>query len=136
MNHDTLPIAEKLTDLFLDLLKESSDFADFEKSAMESSFSLIATAMSRALSAYDDWLYEQRRPVGSVVHDRRKRTLLTECGQVNFVRRTYQDEEGLRLSLLDEALSLVPYSRISPGAADMIISDVMCDSYEIGRAHV
>lgn len=129
MNHDTLSIAENLSGLFLNLLKSSSGFADFERIAMESSFSLIAAAMSHALISYDDWLYEYRRPSGSVIHDRRKRTLLTECGQINFTRRTYKNEEGARFSLLDEALQVAPYTRISPGAVDMVISDVICDSY-------
>jgi len=129
MNHDTLPIAEKLTDLFLDLLKRSSDFADFEEAAMEFSFSLIATAMSHALIVYDDWLCEHARPAGLVIHDKRKRVLLTECGQVSFTRRSYQDKDGMSFSLLDEALSIPSYARISPGAVDMVIKDVMCDSY-------
>lgn len=130
MNHDTLSTVESLRKLFFSLLKETDGFAQFESDAMELSFSLMSSAMSQALCSYDDWLKDNRRPPGCTIHDRRERTLLTECGQVSFLRRSYTTAQGESFSLLDETLGIKPYTRISPGAFNLVIKDVMCDSYE------
>lgn len=95
---------------------------------MEAGFESMASAMSMALERHDDKLCASR-PAHCTVHDRKTRTLLTECGQVSFTRRLYRDPYGRQFSLLDESLGIKIRSRISPGAYEMVRDDALCTSY-------
>jgi hypothetical protein len=132
MNHDTLPVVESLNKLFTLLLKSSNDFADFERKTMDAVMSCTAAAMGNTLAAFDDYLLENCRIPGSIIHDRKERTLLTLCGQVSFSRRVFYTQDKKRFCLLDEYLGIKPYARISPEAFEMVAQDALCDSY--GRA--
>ena len=131
MDNLTRLAAEALSECFHDILLKSDGFASFEKAAMRAGFESMAAAMSMALERHDDDLAKSR-PLDATVHDRRRRTLLTECGQVTFTRRVYRDGHGRQFRLLDEELGIAERSRISPGAFGLVRDDALCASY--GRA--
>lgn len=131
MDNLTRLATDALADCYQEILAEAADFAEFEQRAMQIGFEVMSSAMPAALQRRDDELAD-RRPAGCTVHDRKDRTVLAECGQVSFTRRVYRDAHGRQFALLDEILGLKPRARISPGAFEMVLADVMCDSF--GRA--
>ena len=128
MDNLTRLAAEALAECFTNIIESCDDFASFERAAMQTGFESMASAMQMVLERHDDNL-SKKRPAGSTVHDRKSRTLLTECGQVSFSRRIYRDAHGRQFRLLDEALGIKEHSRISPGAFEMVRDDALCASY-------
>ena len=96
---------------------------------MDACMGVCAAALAAALEHFDLSFLGARRPHGAKVHDVRERTLLCECGQVTFRRRRFELVDGTRFCALDEALGLIPGSRVSPGAFAMVRDDALAGSY-------
>ncbi|MGV8082016.1 MAG: UPF0236 family transposase-like protein [Coriobacteriia bacterium] len=115
MHDDTASLRACLTNVCFEHLSCLEDFTGAETAALEDTLAALADAMSDALERFDAQLFAER-PEGWRVKDRRARSILTEFGEVSFVRRIYTDEFGDRRTCLDEILSLRPGKRLSPGA--------------------
>jgi len=115
MHDDTASLSSSLVDLCLDRIATFEDFEKAETSALEDLLAALASAMSEALEVFDARLLADK-PEGWRVKDARPRAVLTEFGEVTFLRRVYIDEFGDRRTYLDEILSLRPRKRLSPGA--------------------
>jgi hypothetical protein len=115
MHHDTALLKSVLTELCLERITRLEDFERAETSALEDVLGTLADAMSEALEIFDAHLLAER-PAGWRVKDARRRSLLTEFGEVAFTRRIYIDECGRRRTYLDEILALRSRRRLSPGA--------------------
>lgn len=129
MDDCTLRAVDSMTEVFCALLRGASGFKDFEDGAMDACMGVCAAALAAALEHFDLSFLGARRPHGAKVHDVRERTLLCECGQVTFRRRRFELVDGTRFCALDEALGLIPGSRVSPGAFAMVRDDALAGSY-------
>lgn len=113
----------QLAQIFINFLPEISDFRDFEDKVIEAGHSCMQHAFSLALETLDFQLMSDRNPEdGLRVHDRRQRVLATEIGDICFMQRRYRDVYGCDRYLLSEKLDLSYNARLSPGAADMLVS--------------
>jgi hypothetical protein len=116
MKHDNAALAALLTRFCLERIAGTEDFARAEPSVQDDLNAMLCDAFACALQAFDDALLADREP-GWRVRDRRRRSVLTEFGDVTYARRAYTDECGDRRILLDELLALRPRKRLSPGAS-------------------
>jgi len=119
--YDTTSAVSNLTSVFLDLLKtEFPTLAGCEDEAIRIGHAAIAKAMGYALELYDEELCESL-PANTHVHERRRRTLSTEIGDVSFCRRVCRDAYGNTYVPLDEVIDLPRGMRISPGAFSFLV---------------
>ena len=119
--HDTTSAVACLTSVFLDLLKtEFPALAQFEDEAIRIGHDAIAKAMGCALEMFDRELCANLSGK-TRIHERRRRTLATEVGDVSFSRHICRDEYDCTYVPLDEAIDLPRGMRISPGAFSFLI---------------
>lgn len=100
--------------------EEGMSFEEFERKAIEAGHAVIAKAMAAALEQRDTQLCADL-PEGTRVHDTRRRTLVTEVGDVTFsYHRARRASDNRTVIPLAEALDL-PWSRqLSPGAVSFL----------------
>lgn len=124
MNDTATPRAEAsslLASLFFDILcEEGVDFEAFESKCISLGHSVMADAMSAALERLDARLCLDL-PEGCKVHDRRKKTLASEVGDLKFSYRRVRDAFGNTVVPYAEALDLPWGARVTPGARSFLV---------------
>lgn len=75
--------------------------------------------MGHALEDFDDALLSDK-DTSWHIKDKKRRSLLTEFGEVCFSRRVYIDDCADRRILLDEVLGIRPRKYLSPGAFEAL----------------
>lgn len=113
--------ASALAQLFFDILSEdrSMTFERFEQQALTAGHDAMARAMAQALERLDSELC-QTRHAGQHVHDTRRRTLITEIGDVSFSYHRMRDAHGRTTSPLSDALGIPTNRQVSPGALSFL----------------
>ena len=92
----------------------------FESKAIEVGHVVIAKAMAAALEQHDQDLCADL-PDGQRIHDVRRRTLVTEVGDVSFrYHRVRNRADGRTIIPLADALKLPWNRQISPGALSFL----------------
>ena len=114
---DTQAAIDRMADIFWDILNAREDitFEEFEERAIACGHDLMARAIGAALERYDARLCADL-PAGQHVHDKRRRTLITEVGDVTFSQHRVRGADGTTFAPLAEALGLPGNRQISPGA--------------------
>lgn len=124
MNDTSTPRAEAsslLASLFFEIVcEEGVDFETFESRCISLGHSVIADAMSTALERFDARLCLDL-PEGSRVHDRRKKTLASEVGDLHFRYRRVRDAFGNTVVPYADALDLPWGARVTPGAKSFLV---------------
>lgn len=105
-------------------------FEQFESKAIEVGHVVIAKAMAAALEQHDQDLCADL-PDGQRVHDVRRRTLVTEVGDVSFrYHRVRNRADGRTAIPLADALKLPWNRQISPGALSFLAEVASEVSYQ------
>lgn len=113
--------ARLLAPIFLDILcEEGTDFESFEGRAISVGHAVIAEAMSAAIEALDARLCANL-PDGCKIHDRRRKTLATEVGDLSFSYRRARDRFGNTAIPCADALDLPWGARVSPAARSFLV---------------
>lgn len=124
MNDTTTPRAEAsslLASFFFEIVREEGvDFEAFESRCISLGHSIIADAMSMALERFDARLCLDL-PEGCRVHDRRKKTLASEVGDLKFRYRRVRDAFGNAVIPYADALDLPWNARVTPGAKSFLV---------------
>lgn len=109
-----------LADVFWDILssREGITFEEFEERALASGHDAMARAIGKALERYDAELCANL-PSDQHIHDKRRRTLITEVGDVSFTQHRVRDADGTTAPL-SEALGIPGNRQISPGALSFL----------------
>lgn len=113
--------ARLLASVFLDILcTEGADFEPFERGAVSVGHAVITEAMAAAIERLDAELCADL-PEGCRVHDRRRKTLATEVGDLGFSYRRARDRFGNTVIPLADALDLPWSARVSPAARSLLV---------------
>lgn len=123
-------VARLLAPVFLDILcEEGTDFESFEGGAISIGHAVIAEAMSIAIERLDARLCANL-PEGCKVHDRRRKTLATEVGDLSFTYRRARDRFGGTVVPCADALDLPWSARVSPAARAFLVETGAEVSYQ------
>ena len=133
MNDTATPRAEAsslLASFFFEIVcEEGIDFEAFESRCISLGHSIIADAMSMALERFDASLCLDL-PEGCGVHDRRKKTLASEVGDLKFRFRRVRDPFGNTVIPYADALDLPWNARVTPGAKSFLVEAGADVSYQ------
>lgn len=122
MNYDTAEAVACLTSVFLEVLKQKlPTLESFEDEVLSIGHDVMLQAMVASLELFDDGLCDAYTP-GVTIKEKRPRSLATRIGDACFARRICTDQYGNPVVPLDEVLDLPHGSRISPGAANFLLS--------------
>lgn len=107
---------DSLADIFWDILSSRDDitFEEFEERALTCGHRAMAQAIGKALERCDAELCANL-PSDQHIHDKRRRTLITEVGDVTFTQHRVRSAAGTTAPL-SEALGIAGNRQISPGA--------------------
>lgn len=121
IDSDAAAAADALAALFSKILdsQEGISFEEFEQRALTLGHDAMARALGRALEDHDARLCA-RLPERSRIHDTRRRTLITEIGDVTFSYHRVRDGEGRTSSPLAEQLGIRSNRQVSPGALSFL----------------
>lgn len=121
IDSDAAAAADALAALFSKILdsQEGISFEEFEQRALTLGHDAMARALGRALEDHDARLCA-RLPERSRIHDTRRRTLITEIGDVAFSYHRVRDGEGRTSSPLAEQLGIRSNRQVSPGALSFL----------------
>ena len=111
---------DSLASIFWDILssRDGITFEEFEERALACGHDVMAQAIGAALERYDAELCADL-PSGRHIHDKRRRTLITEVGDVTFTQHRVRDADGTHAPL-SEALGIPGNRQISPGALSFL----------------
>lgn len=111
---------DRLADIFWDILssREGITFEEFEERSLACGHDLMARAIGAALERYDAELCADL-PSGQRIHDKRRRTLITEVGDVTFTQHRVRSADGT-CAPLSEALGIPGNRQVSPGALSFL----------------
>lgn len=111
---------DSLTDVFWEILssRDGITFEEFEERALTLGHNAMSQAIGKALERYDSELCDNL-PAGQHVHDKRRRTLITEVGDITFTQHRVRDDNGTTAPL-SEALGIAGNRQISPGALSFL----------------
>lgn len=111
---------DRLADVLWGILssREGITFEEFEERAIVSGHGILAQAIAQALERYDEQLCEKLDP-SQHIHDKRRRTLITEVGDVTFSYHRARSIEGT-VAPLSEALDIPSNRQLSPGAVSFL----------------
>lgn len=98
--------------------RERMTFEEFEERALAAGHSILAQAIGQTMERYDAQLCENL-PSGAHIHDKRRRTLITEVGDVTFSYHRVRGSNGTT-SPLSEALDIPGNRQLSPGAISFL----------------
>lgn len=133
MNDTSTPRAEAsslLAPLFFEILcEEGIDFESFESRSISVGHAVIAGAMSMAIERFDARLCSDL-PEGCKVHDRRRKTLASEVGDLEFRYRRVRDAYGNTVVPYADALDLPWGARVTPGARSFLVEAGADVSYQ------
>ena len=133
MNDTATPRAEAtslLASFFYEIVcEEGIDFGSFESKCISLGHSVIADAMSVALERFDAKLCSDL-PEGCKVHDRRRKTLASEVGDLKFRYRRVRDAYGNTVVPYADALDLPWGARVTPGARSFLVEAGADVSYQ------
>lgn len=133
MNDTATPRAEAtslLASFFYEIICEDGiDFGTFESKCISLGHSVIADAMSMALERFDARLCLDL-PEGCKVHDRRRKTLASEVGDLKFRYRRVRDACGNTVVPYADALDLPWGARVTPGAKSFLVEAGADVSYQ------
>lgn len=117
---DTQTAIDSLASIFWDILssRDGITFEEFEERALACGHDVMAQAIGAALERYDAELCADL-PSGRHIHDKRRRTLITEVGDVTFTQHRVRDADGTHAPL-SEALGIPGNRQISPGALSFL----------------
>ena len=122
MNYDTAAAVACLTSVFLEVLEHDfPTLKSFEDEVIDVGHGVMAKAMAAALELFDEGLCSGYAP-GVRIKEKRYRHLASRIGDIGFARRVCTDTYGNPLVPLDEVLDLAHGARISPGAAEFLVS--------------
>lgn len=121
IDSDAAAAADALAALFSKILdsQEGISFEEFEQRALTLGHDAMARAIGSALEDHDARLCA-RLPERSRIHDTRRRTLITEIGDVAFSYHRVRDGEGRTSSPLAEQLGIRSNRQVSPGALSFL----------------
>ncbi|HIR43222.1 MAG TPA: UPF0236 family protein [Candidatus Aphodovivens avicola] len=111
---------DSLANIFWDILssRDGITFEEFEERALTCGHGVMAQAIGAALERYDAELCADL-PSGQHIHDKRRRTLITEVGDVTFTQHRVRGADGT-YAPLSEALGIPGNRQISPGALSFL----------------
>ena len=111
---------DSLASIFWDILssRDGITFEEFEERALACGHDAMAQAIGAALERYDAELCADL-PSGQHIHDKRRRTLITEVGDVTFTQHRVRGADGTSAPL-SEALGIPGNRQISPGALSFL----------------
>lgn len=111
---------DSLANIFWDILssRDGITFEEFEERALTCGHGVMAQAIGAALERYDAELCADL-PSGQHIHDKRRRTLITEVGDVTFTQHRVRGADGT-YAPLPEALGIPGNRQISPGALSFL----------------
>ncbi len=114
---------DALTSLFTNILasKNNTNFEDLEREVIEVGHAAIAKALGKTLENLDVALCSNL-PQGTHIHDLRRRTLVTEVGDVSFTYHRARNEEGFTYAPLATSLDLPTSRQLSPGALSFLVA--------------
>ena len=122
--------ASLLAPVLLDILREDGiRFESFESRAIAVGHAVIADAMAAAIERLDAELCAEL-PEGCRVHDRRRKTLATEVGDLSFTYRRARDAFGNTVIPYADALDLPWNARVSPAARAFLVEAGAETSYQ------
>lgn len=98
----------------------SSQDLDWERRSYQTGCNAARQDALRRLKEIDDKLF-QKHPPSWEVKDLKKRTLLTQFGEITITRRLYEDKEGCYHFLLDEHLGLPPAQLATPSLQESLV---------------
>ena len=94
MDYDTTQAVDCLREIFYqELSRKGLSFCELEEFVLKKGHRVLAEALSGALEIFDNSIHEQ---IGSklIIHEKKKRTLATTLGTVNFNRRICRDSDN------------------------------------------
>lgn len=111
---------DSLADAFWDILssREPITFEEFEERVITAGHGIMAQAIAQALERYDAQLCGSLPP-DEHIHDKRRRTLITEVGDVTFSYHRVRGSQGT-VAPISEALDIPSNRQLSPGAISFL----------------